>query len=406
MQRFYPSFALALMLSVATISEASEPLDVRVGLDVRGVTSDATQSFLDGGLGRVRFDEDHNGLRFGQAYLAARYRFSDALSLQTDVLAYGDSHGGALDITQAYLQFRPFPQGPIRFSSKVGVFYPAFSMEHRGPAWTTVYTLTPSAINTWFGEELRAIGAEIDMRWLGASAGYQGDIGLIGGVYGWNDPIGTEVAARGWALHDRQTGLFGYLPAPAPPVEGGKIYEFREIDGRPGYYVGAEWRHGDRLDVRIFQYDNRADPGAFQHVYAWLTRFYAIGARWEADEHWTLISQALTGETYIGPRDSWGMEWDMRAWFALASYERGKWRFSGRYDSFRTEQRHGYGAPLMDDDGDALTLSTTWSFTREWSAAIEWLRITSTFGARENIGLAPQQTEKQLQLAIRYQTHW
>jgi hypothetical protein len=100
------------------------------------------------------------------------------------------------------------------------------------------------------------------------------------------------------------------------------------------------------------------------------------------------------------------MEWDMSAWFALASYERGKWRFSTRYDSFRTEQGHGHGAPLMDDDGDALTLSTSWAFTREWSAAFEWLRVTSTFGARENIGLTPRQTEKQLQLAIRYQTHW
>jgi len=395
---------LTLMLGIAMTSRAGEPLDVRVGIDVRGVTSDATQSFLNGGLGRARFDEDHDGLRLGQAYLTARYRLSDTFSLHGDVLAYGDDHGGSVDVTQLYLNFRPFPQGPIRFSSKLGVFYPAFSMENRGPAWTTVYTLTPSAINTWFGEELRAIGLEADVRWLGASADYPGDIGLIAGIYGWNDPIGTEIASRGWALHDRQTGLFGYLPAPSSA--GGKIHEFREIDGRPGYYVGAQWRHGDHFDLRVFRYDNRADPAAFQHMYAWLTRFYAVGARFEADEHWTFISQALTGETYIGPRDSWGVEWDMRSWFALASYEYAAWRFSSRYDSFRTQQRHGFGAPLMDDDGHAVTLSAAWTFTREWSAALEWLRVTSTFAARENVELAAQQVEKQVQLAVRYQTRW
>ena len=396
---------LSLVLLIATATcEAAEPLDVRVGLDVRAVATDASPSFLNGGFGRTRFDDDHEGLRLGQAYLAARYRLNDSLSVHTDVLAYGDGHGGTLDITQLYLQFRPFPGGPLRFSSKAGVFYPMFSMENRGPAWTTVYTLTPSAINTWFGEELRTIGFEAETRWLGASAGYQGDVGFIAGVYGWNDPSGTEIASRGWALHDRQTGLFGYVPAPASVK---KVYEFREIDGRPGYYIGAQWRHGDRVDVRLFQYDNRADPAASQHgVYAWLTRFYAVALRFEADEHWTLISQALTGQTEIGPRASWGAEWDMRAWFALASWQRGDWRLSTRYDSFRTKQRHGRGAGYTDDDGHALTLSAAWTFTREWSAALEWLRVTSTFADRADEALAPGQIDKQLQLAIRYQAHW
>jgi hypothetical protein len=196
--------------------------------------------------------------------------------------------------------------------------------------------------------------------------------------------------------------MFGYLPAPGST----RVHEFREIDGRPGYYVGLEWRHGDRLDVRAFQYDNRADPAAFQHVYAWLTRFYAVGARFEADEHWTFISQALTGETFIGPRDSWGAKWDMRAWFALASWQRRELRLSTRYDSFRTQQRHGAGAPFSDDNGHALTFSASWIFTHQLSAAIEWLRVISTFEQRETVGLTPRQTDTQVQLALRYQAHW
>lgn len=394
-------FGLTIFFRTA---QAGEPLDVRVGVDLRTVASDSTTSFLDGGLGRMRFDEDHDGLRLGAAYVTARYRLSDTLSLRGDVLAYGDGNGAGADLTQFYLQFRPFPEGPIRWSTRAGVFYPEFSMENRGPAWTPVYTLTPSAINTWYGEELRAIGVETEARWLGANAGYQGDVALIAGVYGWNDPIGILIAPRGWALHDRQTGLFGYVPVPGQ--SSGEIHEFREIDGRPGYYAGVDWRHGDRFELRAFRYDNRADPGAFKSVYAWLTRFDAVGARFEVDAHWTLISQILRGETYIGPQATWGLVWDMDAWFALASYEWGPWRWSARYDGFSTEQTKGGGQPDYDDSGHAFTLSAQWALSEHWSAAAEWLQVVSTFPDREDLNLAPRQTERQLQFALRYQGHW
>ena len=380
---------------------AEEPLDLRVGIDTRIVATDGTRSFLEQGLGRTRFDAEHDGLRLGEAYVSARYRLSDAVTVRGDVMTFGDGYGASLDVTQLYLQFRPFPTGSVRFSSRVGVFYPEFSMENRGAAWTSAYTLTPSAINSWFGEELRAIGLETDVRWLGASSGYQGDIGLIVGIYGWNDPIGAQVATRGWALHDRQTGLFGYLPT--LEAAGGKIYEFREIDDRPGYYVGMQWRHGDHFDLRAFRYDNRADPAAFAHEFAWLTRFYAVGARVEAGTHWTFVSQILTGETYVGPRDTWGAEWKMDAWFALGSYQRGQWRWSARYDAFRTEQTAG--TPAVDDDGNAVTLCAQWSLSRAWSVALEGLRIKSDSTARAVVGLAPRQSDKLLQLAIRYQGH-
>jgi hypothetical protein len=391
--------SLVLLLVCAMPCRSEEPLDIRTGIDVRTVLSDATPSFLEGGYGRTRFDDDLDGLRLGQTYLSARYRLTDALTVRGDALAYGDHYGSSADITQLYLQFRPFPSGPIRFSGKAGAFHPEFSMEQRGPAWTSVYTLTPSAINSWYGEELRAIGIETDVRWLGASAGYQGDLGVIAGVYGWNDPIGTQIAARGWALHDRQTGFFGYLPGP----EGGKTYEFKEIDNRPGYYIGAQWRHGDRLEVRAYRYDNRADPTAFDRMYAWLTRFYTVGVRFEADVHWTFISQLLTGETYVGPGDTWGAEWGMDAWFVLGSYERGAWRWTARYDAFRSEQEAGEDSPDYDDDGHALTLSVQRTITAGWSAALEWLRVTSQFGERAEIGLAPHQADEVLQLAVRYQ---
>ena len=75
--------------------------------------------------------------------------------------------------------------------------------------WRSPYTLSFSAINTWVGEELRTIGAEYSLDWLGRSHGHDFDFTLSAAGYGWNDTAGTVIATRGWGLHDRQSTLFG-----------------------------------------------------------------------------------------------------------------------------------------------------------------------------------------------------
>jgi len=393
-----------LLLLAASITHAGEPLDLRVAVDMRAVSTDTTESFVNGGTGRTRFDNDHEGLRFGSAYLAARYRLTDSLNLHADLMSFGDGHGADIDVTELYLQFRPFPTGPIRWEVKAGAFYPEFSMENRGPAWTPVYSLTPSAINSWYGEELRSIGVEGEARWLGASQGYNGDVGLVIGAYGWNDPVGTTIAFHGWTLHDRQTGLNGYLSSTTS--RGAHVHEFREIDGRPGFYAGLNWRHGDRLDLRVFRYDNRADPAAQTSEYAWLTRFNAIGARWEVDEHWTVIGQTLHGDTAWGPAESWQQIWDMNAWFVMVSSEWHRWRVSLRRDGFSTEQTKGL-APVgeYDDNGHAWTLAAIWDVQPHWQLLAEWLQVDSSFPARAEDGYPVAERDRQFQFAVRYQWH-
>lgn len=397
-------FVLA-MLVVATSASAGDPLDVHLGVDVRAVHSTSNESFINGGYGATRFDNDHEGLRLGVAYLAAKYRLSDTLTLHGDVLGYGDGNSSALDVTQLYLQWRPFPSGAIRFSGKVGLFYPEFSMENRGPAWTPVYTITPSAINSWYGEELRTLGTEMTLRWLGSSVGYQGDVAFIAGAYGWNDPLGVAVALHGWNLHDRQTGLTGYVIKPGGP--GKHIYEFREIDGRAGFYSGLQWRYGDHLDVRLYRYDNRADPAAFNGSYAWLTRFDTLAVRWEMNEAWTAIAQVLRGETFVGPQDAWGEAWDMDSWFVLLSRELPDgWRVSLRRDEFNNDQYRGFGTPHQyDDHGNAWTFAVMKEFGVHLQLAAEWLQVASTFPPRNDVGSDPRQTAQQVQLSLSYKWH-
>ena len=47
---------------------------------------------------------------------------------------------------------------------KTGAFFPTISLENDDLGWTSPYTLTPSAINSWIGDELRTIGSEAILR--------------------------------------------------------------------------------------------------------------------------------------------------------------------------------------------------------------------------------------------------
>ncbi len=102
--------------------------------------------------------------------------------------------------------------------------------------WRSPYTLSFSAINTWVGEELRTIGAEYSLDWLGRSHGHDFDFTLSAAAYGWNDTAGTVVATRGWGLHDRQSTLFGRYANDGSPLPQRTLF-YDDLDKRAGYYV-------------------------------------------------------------------------------------------------------------------------------------------------------------------------
>lgn len=61
--------------------------------------------------------------------------------------------------------------------------------------WENPYAISSSALNTWFGEELRPIGLDLTWRHGGALAGAS--------LFRGNDTFGALPVDRGWALHDR-----------------------------------------------------------------------------------------------------------------------------------------------------------------------------------------------------------
>jgi hypothetical protein len=386
----------------ASTVAADDRLTVTGALDVRWVHATGETSYLNGGLGILRFDPDHEGFRLGRAFVAPRLRITDIVTLHAVVDAYGD-HGNAVDLSELWAEIRPFPTNAVRWRLRVGAFHMPVSLENRGPGWTDVYSITPSALNTWLGEEFRTIGAELEARWLGASSGYLGDVALVAGAYGWNDPAGALLADRGFALTDRPSTLAGGLGE--PPIDF-----YHEIDRRPGYYAGLTWRHHDRLEVRALRYDNLADPSAVTVAggSAWHTRFSSLGARLESGAHWTFIAQYIDGDTAVGPNEMSDDQFRMtyHAAFCLATVEFGRERLTTRFDEFRTHQLSGEYGPPSDDAGHAWTIGWTHELGQDWQLAAEWIHVISRFPPRASYGYSPSFLQTQTQIAVRRRFHF
>jgi hypothetical protein len=393
-----PLLCVSLVLWTAA-APAQDRLSVSGDLDLRWVHATGETSYLNGGFGILRFDPQHEDDQFGRAFIAPTLRLTDTVSVHALIDAYADYGGNPADLSEFYLDIRPFPTTSVRWRARVGAFFMPVSLENRGIGWSNVYSITPSAINSWIGEEFRTIGAELEARWLGASSGYLGDVALIAAAYGWNDPAGELIAERGFALTDRPSTLFDGL---GKPPEG----FYHEIDRKPGYYGGLSWKHHDRLEVRLLRYDNRGDPGAVNAAgdFAWRTRFLSAGARLEPSSHWTFAAQYLDGDTAVGA-DALGLDqfyMRFRADYALASFEWARERLTARYDDFHTHQLSGFYGPASNENGHGWTFAWTHELGEHWQFVAEWLRVMSIFPPRMEIGNSAAQTQSQLQLAARY----
>src|ERR1700730_16596842 len=181
--------------------------------------------------GTTRFDRKDSGIQLGRARFALTASLGELWSAHFDASTWDDKDRSPVGVTEAALQFLPYPRAGYRFRLKAGAFYPPISLENRAAGWESPYTLSYSAINTWLGEELRTIGVEGQLDWLGTRAGHGFDLALTGGVFGWNDPAGVVIARRGFALDDRQTTLFGRVGSSnSSPLQSVEL--FHEIDDR------------------------------------------------------------------------------------------------------------------------------------------------------------------------------
>jgi hypothetical protein len=299
------------------------------------------------------------------------------------------------------LEYRPYPQSALRSRVRLGAFYMPMSLENRARGWETPYTLTPSAISTWLGEEFRTIGVEGQLEWLGTRTDHRFDLELTTALFGWNDPAGTMLAQHGFAFGDRATTLFGRVGRHTDaPNSNNEV--FHEIDHRAGFYVGGQVRYLDRAVLNVLHYDNRADPTAFSPSigdFAWQTKFNSAALRVETSSDWTLLIQRLRGDTYIAPGGLW-LEWGYAASSAMLVKSFGAHRLAVRYDDFEVEFEPGGPGT---EDGQAFDVTYAFEHGDTWRFMVEWLRVRSDVASRPVLlGEPALATESKVELSVRY----
>lgn len=427
--RWMATFALL----IAQLALAQDfPNESRHRLTLRGTSSlvaiDSPEvSWLDGGLGKLRYDESTSPAVFDRLLIQYRGTLSPTVfaHVDADVLDDGDS---GLGLTEAFVEWRPVPRSRTRHRMKFGAFYPRSSLENVGPGWQSPYTISSSALNTWIAEEVRLLGAEwMVERRLGDAASAHHVSAFAAAFYG-NDPSGALISWKGWGIHDRQTRwgekiAFAPIPRLEPrvwpgqdPAEPGTVLSpnqapvaepFLEIDREPGYHAGAEWRYAQRLSISASRYDNRADPMSIADgQYGWRTIFDQVGVQISLPWNVGLLAQWMRGTTAMGPVLRNGrrpIDVDFESAYMMLTREFRTYRLSLRFDDFEA-----YDADLLPDDdnnetGDAITLAYIRELRDGLSLAVEWQRIDSQRPARAYLGLAPDSTEQMLRAQISWQ---
>jgi hypothetical protein len=397
-----------IVLACASPSAGAQDLHAQGYLEARIPAYEGNEdSWTEGGLGKLRFGDEGDGFAPGGA-VSLSWQISNSFLAVVDLQAHGQT-SPELGVISAWVRWRPVSTSAWRGSVRAGAFFPPVSLENDGVGWTSRYTLTPSAINSWVGEELRTIGIEGRLEHRGEHGSIEGGIA----AYKWNDPAGELMASRGWGMGDvtsplgarvRQPDVYSSVVFSPAPV---RFKPFVENDGAVGWHADLEWRSAGGARVRALRYDNRADPETWSHqagrdVFSWHTRFDSAGAEIPIGPV-LLMAQWLGGSTAIEPAPEFYIESRYRAAFLLASRERGAWRPAVRYDHFRVRQDPDFLGDDLEEDGHAWTAALNWR-PREWlRVTAEWLRIDSTRTQRLLEGLSPRQREDLLQINLRYQ---
>jgi len=368
--------AFLAMLFAVSVANAAQALDLTDDLaitgylDARAVAPADPQSWLHGGLGKFRYGGRQ---KFGtegvlQADLNLASLSWDGVHLVSVLRADPDTPS-VLDALETYLRYDQMA-GDIGWSVKAGAFFPTISLENDDLGWTSPYTLTPSAINSWIGDELRTIGGEGTLRWKSDF----GVVSLIGALTCCNDESGVLIAQRGWAMNDRPFGLFERERIPdqtlrifRAPVPG-RTGMFDEIDGIVGWYAGATWQLPGIVKLSVTRYDNQGEPEAVStRDQAWRTKFWNFGARTQFGPL-VLIAQQMSGYTEIEVRGTENST-KFQSGFLLASYDLDAWRVSLREDLFQTRRLNASNIN-WNEDGSATTGAISWS-------GLEGVRLTA-----------------------------
>ncbi len=414
--------AVLLILTAGARPADAGQLTVEGYVAARGTGVSSQPSWREGAFGRVTLgadsasDEEIYGV--GKLHLTLDWQPSPFFGAFVHVVGRAepsDTGGDEIGVIEAFLHASAPAGSSGAFSFQLGHFFLPTSRENVELAWSSPYTLTYSAINTWIGEEMRLTGLlaeyEVDVSdrarlRFGASA------------FGGNDSNGALLAWRGWAFGDRLSA-FGEL-VPLPPLAslapGGVFYHQRDdgtkpfgedLDDRAGWAAFARWQYADRATLQLTRYDNRGDRGLYRGEYAWRTELDLLGVELRPHDALTLAGEYMEGSTGMGfgsPYDyvQSKVQADFEAAYLLASWQRGAFRATLRYDSFETVDVDVNGPDDNNDDGDAWTFAVFFDARDDLRLGLELSSVDAERPAAARNGFEADTGADSVKLELRY----
>ena len=222
-----------------------------------------------------------------------------------------------------------------------------------------------------------------------------------------NDPTGTLLSWRGFAMHDRQTTFNeGIRFAPVAALseyalrwQANQVLPFEEVDGRFGYYLGVHWDYLKQSQFRVYYYDNNGDPTKLNissGQYAWNTRFTSAAWLYKFNNKTRFITQVLSGKTEMG--HSKLIDNDFYSHYLMLSHKEGKHRISLRYDYFKVTDNDTTVFDPNASNGEGVTASWRYAFSKHGQIGIEGSALKSFIDNRAAMGLQQRVSQQQVMI--------
>jgi len=397
---------LLLLLVLATTTVASgQNFDWTGYVAARGINATGPDSWLDGGFGRLETGGDRDVFD-GVAHLGVDWRPASWLELHASGAARDEQAG----LIEAHATVRK-EIGLGELQVRAGWFFLPTSKENKGDNWSSPYTIHFSTLNTWIGEEVRPMGADLQFRHT-TNAGHT----ITGGATAFrgNDTMGTILGWRGWAIGDRLSPFGEILPL--PPLrsldDDGPFWKQRDdgtqpfgkdLDGRTGYSARLRFAVPGRGNVQYTYLDNAGDRELYGDQYSWQTRFHLLGAELGNPETgFVIAAEHMSGDTYMGVGTPF-VAAKFQSTYFLASEKYGRNRWSARYELFSTDDQDHSAAENNDESGRAWTLTWLVDVIPHLRAGAEFTQVTGDRAAAQQYGFDPSTTGHSLALELRWQ---
>ncbi len=362
------------------------PSSFEISGDVRLVAIDGEKSWVEHGFGKLR--SGSNGElkvepQLGNAALVWKPQFTWSLGATIVGMAEGGQRTEA-GLSQAYLTFRPMRSSNVTFLARAGLMWPPISLEHEGADWHVKDSITPSAINSWIGEEVKPLAAEATVGFSLGEHKLRATVALMTA----NDTSGTLLTFRGWSLHDRTTLAFHRQPLPPlevpvsfyqAPFTHPLLNFHHGLVRHPGYYAKLGWTLPIPVRLELLRYDNRANPEDVNSdmEWGWRTVFNHVGLVASLGGKTELKAQALEGRTQMGFAVA-GRRWidnRFRSAFVLLTRPFGTIGVTARIDAFDTRNRGSDVRREYDDKGWAAMLAAKHNW-KHFTGLLELLHVS------------------------------